>query len=200
MSVSSVFSLREEIMQALKHNAHLALRRQYVYPNGPMRPDIMLVGDAPTDVDEEKNLAFAGDAGLFIGELLPRGVVATFTHVLKLRPAKSSHYLNGEPQSDNRKPTREEVDFFVPFLLQELEAYQPKVVVALGNIAGSALTGDREFRVAGHRGDVMQLHGRPTLFTYHPSFVQRLGQRHRPGEERDALALDLGIAGRLVSR
>lgn len=191
---------RAQVLTSAKANAHLALRRQYVYANGPAQPDIMFVGDAPTDVDEEKNMAFSGDTGLFMHELLPKGVTATFTHVLKLRPAKSSHYLNGETQPDNRRPTREEIEFFIPFLLQELDLYQPRVVVALGNIAGAALTGDKEFRVADHRGDVETLHGRPTMFTYHPVYVQHRGQRHQPGEERDALTLDLIMAARLVSR
>lgn len=198
---ATILTLRASVMTALQANAHLLLRRNYVYANGPRCPDLMLVGDAPTDVDEKGNLAFSGDAGDFVRQLMPKGFTSTFTHVLKLRPAKSQLQLQpAEPQPDNRKPKSEEVQFFAPFLLEELEFYQPKVVVAMGNTAGAVLTGDAEFRVADYRGDIRTLHGRPTVFTYHPSFLHYRGQRFKEGKERSEFVLDLQMASRLASR
>ncbi len=56
----------------------------------------------------------------------------------------------------HQKPSRTEVVACQPWLLCEIEAVQPEVIVCLGATAAQSLLGTA-FRVTAHRGEVLQL-------------------------------------------
>ena len=105
----------------------------------------------------------------------------------------------------HKTPSRTEVVSCRPWLLTELDAIQPDVVVLLGATAAKALLGN-SFRLTQHRGEVLrlpdddktiQLDVDPQVIaTVHPSAILR-----GPTEERDkafdALAADLRVVAGL---
>lgn len=135
---------------------------------GNLYADVMFVGEAPGATEDEKGRPFVGAAGQLLTEAieatgLKRGDVY-ITNVVKCRPP------------NNRTPTDEEVSLCVPYLLEELRLVRPKVVVALGNTAGSTLfrLAGRQWRgITAHRGKAVRasIGGVEVLVypTYHPA-------------------------------
>ncbi len=104
----------------------------------------------------------------------------------------------------HKTPSRTEVVSCRPWLLAELRAVDPEVIVCLGATAAKALLGN-DFRLTAHRGEVLRLTEKSdetadpaVVATLHPSAVLR-----GPAEAReDALASlisDLRFAADLLS-
>jgi DNA polymerase len=93
----------------------------------------------------------------------------------------------------NRNPEPDEIATCEPFLFKQIEAIEPKVIVALGAFAARTLlkTGDPISRL---RGRIYTYRGVPLIPTFHPSFLLR-----SPEYKRDAwedLKKALGVLGR----
>jgi DNA polymerase len=92
-----------------------------------------------------------------------------------------------------------------PWLLSELDAIQPEVVVLLGATAAKALMGSN-FRLTAHRGEVLRLPAEDTkinldvdprvVATMHPSAILRGPQEDRE-KAFDALVADLSVVADL---
>jgi DNA polymerase len=115
----------------------------------------MFVGEAPGADEDLRGEPFVGRAG----ELLTR-IIETMgfkrsdvyiANVLKCRPDMP------KGSSGNRQPTPEEMQTCLPYLRDQIEIIQPKVMVALGGVAMRGLFGMVEpmksLRGRGH-GDV----------------------------------------------
>lgn len=106
-----------------------------VWGSGNPHADIMLVGEAPGAEEEKNGRPFVGQAGAVLDEALARSGLKRddlyIANTVKCRP----------PQ--NRDPKAEEVVACSAYLLEEIEAVNPKVIVVLGNFALGALTGKR---------------------------------------------------------
>jgi DNA polymerase len=63
------------------------------------------------------------------------------------------------------------MDACLPFITQEIEIIQPRVIVALGGTAANGL--GLEGSVGGLRGTVREFRGIPVFVTYHPSYLLR---------------------------
>ena len=106
--------------------------KRVVLGNGNENADVVLVGEAPGAEEEKQGLPFVGMAGGILKDLTDRLELKGLyiTNTVKIRPTKPSP-KTGKPV--NRPPNREELDFFIPFLFEEIELISPKVVVTLGN-------------------------------------------------------------------
>jgi uracil-DNA glycosylase len=83
------------------------------------------------------------------------------------------------------------------WLVLELAAVKPKLVVCLGATAAQSLFG-RSARVGKLRGEVLQLEqGGPALVTIHPSAVLRAGEQRK--ERRAELKADLALARKTLT-
>ncbi len=136
-------------------------------------PEMMLVGEAPGAQEVEMGRPFVGKAGknleVFLETLGLKRENLYVTNVVKFRPTKKGKREN----LVNRTPTNKEMDDFIPFLLEEWEIIQPKMIVTLGNSPLYAFTGGK---------NIGQTHGKPmkivinqktaVLFPlYHPAAV-----------------------------
>jgi len=79
-------------------------------------------------------------------------------NVLKCRP----------PQ--NRPPLPDEMNNCRPYLLEQIDAIQPKVIVALGATAVRALL-DVEIGITKMRGNWYTFHNTPIMPTFHPAYL-----------------------------
>ncbi|WP_148217150.1 type-4 uracil-DNA glycosylase [Acidilobus saccharovorans] len=107
------------------------LRTNAVPGEGNLSAKIMLVGEAPGKNEDEQGRPFVGAAGQLLSSLLEQAGLRRqdvyITNVVKCRPP------------NNRTPTEDEVAACIGFLKEEISLVRPKVIVALGNTAGSAL-------------------------------------------------------------
>ena len=120
---------------------------------GPADARIFLVGQAPGVEESRTGRPFVGRAGAFLDQALRRAGLAREAIFLT---SVEKHFPPG-----NRRPTRAEAEACKPFLLRQLAAVDPRVVVLLGRVAESALAGE----------PVMA--GRRVLATAHPAAAMR---------------------------
>jgi uracil-DNA glycosylase family 4 len=96
--------------------------------------DILFVGEAPGEQENRKGLPFMGRSGRLLRETLAQvidtvSIRAGITNVVRCRPPL------------NRDPSATEIRSCAPQLLRELAARKPKVIVPLGNVSLTYLTG-----------------------------------------------------------
>lgn len=115
-------------------------RTRAVPGEGPLNASIMFVGEAPGRSEDLEGRPFVGSAGKLLDSLLSsigveRGSVY-ITNVVKCRPP------------GNREPFDSEVRACNPYLRRQISMIKPKIIVALGRIAGRKL-----YEMAGLRWD-----------------------------------------------
>lgn len=97
---------------------------QLVMGDGDPDADIVFIGEAPGQKEDEQGLPFVGAAGKFLNEMLAEAGMERsdvyITNIVKYRPP------------NNRDPLPEEKAAFLPYLLRQLEIVNPKVVITLG--------------------------------------------------------------------
>lgn len=97
---------------------------QLVFGDGSADAEIVFIGEAPGKNEDLEGKPFVGAAGKFLNEML-KGIGLNradvyITNIVKYRPP------------ENREPLPSEKAAFLPYLQAQLEAIQPKLVVALG--------------------------------------------------------------------
>ncbi len=149
-------------------------RTQVVFGTGNPQASIMFVGEAPGFYEDREGVPFVGAAGKLLTELLQTiGLERSdiyIANVIKCRPP------------NNRDPLPDEIDTCKPFLLQQIELIQPKLVCTLGNFATQTLL-DRKVGITKVRGQAIR---RPdfTLFPLlHPAAALHQGNLRIPLKE-----------------
>lgn len=157
-------------------------RTHAVPGEGPARARILLVGEAPGRTEDAEGRPFVGAAGRLLDDALRRAEIrrqSTFiTNTVKCRPP------------GNRRPRAAELAACRPYLLAQVAAVRPRVVVAMGLTAvRDLLDGPRSLGAA--RRSHHAVAGTPVIATYHPAAVLR-NRRLLPklvGDLRKALRL-----------
>ena len=139
-----------------------------VFCDGNPKSKIMLVGEAPGSNEDQEGLPFVGRAGALLDKML-----ASIN--LDRKNVYISNIINYRPP-ENRRPTDEEVNRYMPFIKKHIEIINPKILVLLGSTAMNALIGndiviskargrwiDKEF------GDCKT----SIIITFHPAFLMR---------------------------
>ena len=97
---------------------------QLVMGDGNVNADIVFIGEAPGKKEDEQGIPFVGAAGKFLNVMLEQAGMdrsdVYITNIVKYRPP------------NNRDPRPDEKKAFWPYLLQQLNIIQPKVVITLG--------------------------------------------------------------------
>jgi uracil-DNA glycosylase len=162
-------------------------RTQVVFGTGDPAADLMFVGEAPGRDEDLAGEPFVGRAGKLLTQMIEEiglhRADVYIANVLKCRPP------------GNRDPEALEIATCRPFLEGQIEAIDPKVVVALGNFAARLLLDTREgiTRLRGREHPWGQ--GRVMIPTFHPSAVLR--QR---GEALAQMRADFVLVKRALRR
>jgi len=139
-------------------------RTQVVFGEGPLNAELFVVGEAPGFNEDKEGRPFSGASGMLLERLLSSAGLARervyMTTLNKCRP----------PGSPPRSPKPSEVSSCRPYLVAQLAAVDPKVVVAMGDLASRVLTGRKE-AVSRIRGRAIPLDGRYVFPTLSPSLA-----------------------------
>ncbi|OBH94734.1 UdgX family uracil-DNA binding protein [Mycobacterium sp. E2733] len=153
---------------------------QTVFGDGNAGAPIMLVGEQPGDQEDLAGEPFVGPAGRLLDRALEDAGIdpglAYVTNAVK-------HFKftrKGGKRRIHQKPGRTEVVACRPWLIAEIEAVRPQVIVCLGATAAQSLLG-ADFRVSAQRGrevrlppSLVDVDPEPTVVaTVHPSAVLR---------------------------
>jgi DNA polymerase len=145
---------------------------QTVFGDGEVHAAILFVGEQPGDQEDIAGKPFVGPAGKLLDKCLEEaGIDREQSYVTNM-----VKHFKWEPRGKRRiheKPNQMEISACKPWLRREIEAVQPKLIVALGATAAQGLLGS-SFRVTKHRGTVMRIEGYPPILaTVHPSSLLR---------------------------
>jgi uracil-DNA glycosylase family 4 len=186
--LSAVASL-DEIAKRVASCTGCALHstaRNPVPGEGNARAELVCVGEAPGQTEDEQGRPFVGAAGQLLTKILEAGMQIPreqvfICNVLKHRPP------------GNRNPAPDEIVACRPFLMRQLELIRPKVILALGTFAAQTLL-ETKLAIGKLRGQVHRFYGIPLVVTYHPAALLRNPSWKRPTYD------DVKLARRLLDR
>ena len=170
--------IRERVRVCTKC-AHLACSRtQTVFGVGNPDAELMFIGEAPGVDEDRQGEPFVGRAGQLLTRIIEtmglRREEVYIANILKCRP-------DTPPGSfGNRPPTPLEMQTCRPYLVEQIDIIQPKVLVALGAVAVEGLLGTRG-TMRELRGRWHSYNGTPLMITYHPAYLLR---NQSPSEKR----------------
>lgn len=170
--------IRERVSVCTKCPHLASSRTQTVFGVGNPDAEIMFIGEAPGADEDAQGEPFVGKAGQLLTKIIETMGFARadvyIANILKCRPDMPRGSFG------NRPPTPVEMQTCRPYLLEQIEIIQPKVLVALGAAAVEGLLGAR--------GTMRDLRGRwhsyqetPLMITYHPAYLLR---NQSPSEKR----------------
>jgi uracil-DNA glycosylase len=170
--------IRERVCACTKCPHLAASRTQTVFGVGNPDADLMFIGEAPGADEDAQGEPFVGRAGQLLTKIIKAMGFARedvyIANILKCRPDLPPGSFG------NRVPTPIEMQTCRPYLVEQINIIQPKVVVALGAVAVEGLLGVR--------GTMRELRGRwhsynqtPLMITYHPAYLLR---NQAPSEKR----------------
>ncbi len=149
-------------------------RTQVVFGVGNPQASIMFVGEAPGFYEDRQGEPFVGAAGKLLTELLQSVGLSRsdiyIANVIKCRPP------------NNRDPLPIEISTCKPFLLQQIELIQPKLVCTLGNFATQTLL-ERKVGITKVRGQVIRLADFVVFPLLHPAAALHQGNLRVPLKE-----------------
>ena len=158
---------------------HLACSRtQTVFGVGNPDAEIMFIGEAPGADEDAQGEPFVGRAGQLLTKIIKAMGCARedvyIANILKCRPDMPPGSFG------NRVPTPLEMQTCRPYLVEQIDIIQPKVLVALGAVAVEGLLGTRG-TMRELRGRWHSYNGTPLMITYHPAYLLR---NQSPSEKR----------------
>ena len=142
-----------------------------VFGVGNPDADLMLIGEAPGENEDQQGEPFVGKAGQLLDKILEainfKRTDIYIANILKHRPP------------NNRNPKPEERDRSLPFLLKQIELVDPKIILCVGKVSGTTLL-NKDCTLKDMRQKIHDFHGRELMVTYHPAALLRNQQWKRP--------------------
>jgi len=153
---------------AIKNCSLKSSATNIVFSDGNPKSKIMLVGEAPGSNEDQEGLPFVGRAGALLDKML-----ASIN--LNRKNVYISNIINYRPP-ENRRPTDEEVNRYMPFIKKHIEIINPKILVLLGSTAMNALIGN-DIVISKARGKWIDKQfgscKTSVIITFHPAFLMR---------------------------
>jgi DNA polymerase len=156
--------IREDLGDCTRCRLHKQGRKQIVFGVGNPKAELMFIGEAPGADEDEQGEPFVGRAGQLLNNMIKamgiRREDVYIANIIKCRPP------------GNRTPERDECETCSPFLMRQIAAIKPKVIVALGAVAAKTLLAINApmSELRGHWYDFRETR---LAVTYHPAFLLR---------------------------
>ena len=139
-------------------------------PNSP----IMIIGEAPTTIEDDNCKVFQGEVGVLLDKML---------NAINIK--RNSIYLcyaiNFRPPED-RKPTSQEIKRYSIFLKKHISIIDPKLIVVMGSSAMEALTGTGN-KISKERGSwkeiILDNKTYPMMISFNPSYLIRFPENKK---------------------
>jgi len=171
-------SVRERVCSCTKCAHLVSSRTQTVFGVGNPDAELMFIGEAPGADEDRQGEPFVGRAGQLLTKIIKAMGFGRedvyIANILKCRPDMPAGSFG------NRAPTPAEMQMCQPYLLEQIDIIQPKVLVALGAVAVEGLVGSRG-TMRELRGRWQSYNGTPLMITYHPAYLLR---NQSPSEKR----------------
>jgi len=139
-----------------------------VVGSGNILAHLVVVGEAPGAQEDLEGIPFVGKSGRFLKNLLEVSGIniyeeVYFCNVIKCRPP------------GNRKPSSREISIHKPWLIQQINLVNPKVVILAGNTAMKTIL-EVNKPISQLRGKWFDLKGINYIPIFHPSYLMRFSK------------------------
>lgn len=149
-----------------------------VFGIGPERAELMLIGEGPGIDDAQSEAPFQGQAGVLLTKMLAAINVARaecyICNVIKCIP----------PGERNFSTT--EIEACRPFLLRQIWAVQPRIIIAFGALAAQTLLRSKK-TISELRGQIFTLRLNEREITvvpmFNPAYLLRVAEKKREAWE-----------------
>jgi len=159
----TLLKVREDLGECTRCKLH-STRHTIVFGDGNLKAELVFVGEGPGADEDAQGLPFVGRAGKLLTQMIEAMGLQRkdvyICNVVKCRPP------------ENRQPEEDEVSTCSPFLLRQIDAIAPKVIVCLGAVAAKTLLQTNR-GISQFRGEWLEFRGRKLLATYHPAYLLR---------------------------
>jgi uracil-DNA glycosylase family 4 len=159
----TLLKIREDLGECTRCKLH-STRHTIVFGDGNPKAELVFVGEGPGADEDAQGLPFVGRAGRLLTQMIEamglQRKEVYICNVVKCRPP------------ENRQPEEDEVRTCSPFLLRQIDALAPKVIVCLGAVAAKTLLQTNR-GISQFRGEWLEFRGRKLLATYHPAYLLR---------------------------
>jgi uracil-DNA glycosylase family 4 len=134
-------------------------RKKAVPGEGPVKCEIMFIGEGPGFYENEQGRPFVGAAGKFLDELLAQAGLKRedvwITNIVKCRPP------------GNRDPLPEEVSACNDYLERQIQAVDPSIIITLGRHSmGKYMPGAK---ITAVHGQMRKVGDRYVIAMFHPA-------------------------------
>jgi len=150
----------EQLAYCIEHSTLHVGTKQAVPGSGNPDTDILFIGEAPGQKEDELGVPFVGAAGKLLSDLLEsigmKREDIFIANVIKHRPP------------GNRDPLPEEIAVYAPWLAGQIEIIDPKIIVTLGRFSMDFVLGSG-FSISKIHGQPKRKNGRVVVPLYHPA-------------------------------
>lgn len=156
----------EDVVEIKRGCDTCPFRGKKIGPKGNPKARIVIVGESPGAEELAKGMPFMGPSGKLLDSSMPPDVDIFYTNALSCLPVKKDPKIlaNAVMQCRSR-------------LIGQISEHPRDVIIALGNGALWALTGDYNLKITQERGKVfpseLAIHG--IVASVHPAFLLRGG-------------------------
>lgn len=161
----------ESKCKSCKACALASTRRNVVFSDGnPETAKIVLIGEAPGEMEDMSGTPFVGRAGQLLNEFLSEAGISRdedlyIINTVKCRPP------------ENRVPTEEEKSACEKFLHAQIDIMNPKAIVFCGATALKSFSNDQKIQISKVRGKWfnVSINGKDyrAMAVFHPSYLLR---------------------------
>jgi uracil-DNA glycosylase len=159
----TLLKIRTDLGECTRCKLHRT-RNKIVFGDGNPKAELVFVGEGPGHDEDMQGLPFVGRAGKLLTQMIEAMGLQRkdvyICNVVKCRPP------------ENRAPEKDEVGECSPFLLRQIDAIAPKVIVCLGSTAAQTVL-ETNRGISQFRGQWLEFRGRKLMATYHPAYLLR---------------------------
>jgi uracil-DNA glycosylase len=168
---------------------------QTVFGEGPGHASVMLIGEQPGDVEDQKGEPFVGPAGRMLDRALEEALISR-DEVYVTNAVKHFKWIWRGKRRLHQKPSIRQVMACRPWLEAEIEVVQPQILVCMGATAAQSVVG-KPVLVMKERGKFIDSAlGRLAFVTIHPSSILRQRERDEREQEYRRFASEMKLVKR----
>ena len=148
--------------------------KNIIIGDGDINSPIMLIGEAPGQIEDDEGHSFQGEIGLLLKKMLSAINV-------KMEKIYLTYSINFRPPED-RKPSAQEIKRYSVFLKEHVSIINPKIIILMGSTAMEAVTGLNS-RISSERGKwkeiILKNKTFPIMITFSPSYLIRFPENKK---------------------
>jgi uracil-DNA glycosylase len=168
---------------------------QTVFGAGPSHASVMLVGEQPGDLEDQKGEPFVGPAGRMLDRALEDARISR-DEVYVTNAVKHFKWIWRGKRRLHQKPSVRQVVACRPWLEVEIEAVQPQILVCMGATAAQSVVG-KPVPIMKERGKFIDSAlGKLAFVTIHPSAILRQRDKDEREEEYGRFASEMKLVKR----